>query len=74
MGASQTHTMRVAGASSPATSDFTEPETELVMSPTSTSTAYAIEDPLELLKRYKTVFVIADSASMTGERWEEVSS
>ena len=59
------------GTISPSASDYSEPETELVMSPTSVSVH--AEDPLELLKRYKTVFVIDDSASMTGERWEEVS-
>lgn len=29
------------------------------------------EDPLELLKQYKTIFIIDDSASMAGERWTE---
>lgn len=63
---------RSTGATSPSTSDYSEPGTELVTSPTTVSSAYS-EDPLELLKRYKTVFVIDDSASMTGERWEEVN-
>ncbi|THH11715.1 hypothetical protein EW145_g474 [Phellinidium pouzarii] len=29
------------------------------------------EDPLELLSRYKTVFIIDDSSSMAGEKWVE---
>ncbi|KAH8118411.1 hypothetical protein DFH11DRAFT_1502555 [Phellopilus nigrolimitatus] len=48
--------------------------TELVTSPTSTLQSPIennVEDPLELLKRYKTIFIIDDSASMAGERWAE---
>lgn len=37
----------------------------------SNSTSSA-EDPLELLRKYKTIFIVDDSASMVGERWEEV--
>ncbi|ORY34835.1 hypothetical protein BCR39DRAFT_515072 [Naematelia encephala] len=29
------------------------------------------EDPLEMLKEYDTVFLVDDSASMAGERWEQ---
>lgn len=37
----------------------------------SNSTSSA-EDPLELLRKYKTIFIIDDSSSMEGERWVEV--
>lgn len=29
------------------------------------------EDPLEMLREYDTVFLIDDSASMAGERWDQ---
>lgn len=50
------------------------PMSDTVSSPASVlPSAQLREDPLELLKQYKTIFIIDDSASMTGERWVEVS-
>ena len=59
----------------PGSLSFPEPQTDLVTSPIEASTAFtSIGDPLELLRRYNTVFLIDDSISMQGEKWAEVGN
>lgn len=59
---------------SPGSSSSSPTASEIVSSPTSTfSPGLITEDPLDLLRQYKTIFLIDDSSSMAGERWLEVS-
>lgn len=52
---------------------FPEPQMDFVPSPVESHTFHNdVEDPLELLKRYNTIFLIDDSLSMRGEKWAEV--
>ena len=48
--------------------------TEPNVGPKSPSTPVAVEEPLDLLRRYDTIFLVDDSVSMAGERWIEVAS
>lgn len=54
---------------------FPEPQINIATSPIerSLSTRSGAGDPLELLKRYDTIFLIDDSSSMQGDKWVEVS-
>ena len=44
-----------------------------ILSPTSPTTPVIAEGPLDLLRRYDTTFIVDDSVSMAGEKWEEVT-